>query len=346
MSSTKETREDPLEEILRLREENLERERELAERISQIRQQIGTGEVTTGDAVKDFIVATGSYEYPETEEFLRALKERADSNIGQQVLVVRRTKRKMFDIKHFASDAHHCFPEPEHYMIDRIWQLGVLKSVVELDLGGQDVFPRLIFPMEFYAEKSNEYRREEWKKEEGPITIDWMQLVLKKYRVPSPYHIDDLCVYGEKTLEPELYFGEQVRLYFKTPNWIRFGEDLEGAEERFDISKVKEEHINLERDLDVSYASACHLLGVQAPEEFQTRYDARIREEKSGIIGELEKLTKQSRPKKGAIESCLKRALELGMDREESTIELEKGVTLNVPKYISGLAEKYKIEAA
>ena len=340
----------------RKRSEELE-----SEKIEKIRRRIISGE-STGDKIKDFVIAVHGSIEEEDERPYRQLEEMLRGKKMEQMLVVNES-----------IESYHkggCFGGIGGTNVESTLRLGVLNSgkltleVGDVDLKilsilsswiNEDKGPKIIIPTKNYALK--ESRSEKWGLNKGNIIIPYSKFL-------------DFDPKGGKTEPNGFAFRSDMNANHSSRLLIMVGEK--------DVSKYFKSTKSLYKD-DFSYVAALDLLGIkeQAPADFIVGYYKEIGEAKGHIIESLKKLTSKEKKLMDAtdyrkfrgdreimdeiafrlnapfdkledttrsIESLLKSAVELGMHSEPLVLDGERpGETLNVPEYITQMCKRYEI---
>ena len=134
----------------------------------------------------------------------------------------------------------------------------------------------------------------------------------------------------DKLPKLEVLFGDEVELYFSVEKTF-FEHYLE------DRSEAWKKHLLEERGyVEGEYLVALNLLGVEAPARFKQKYDAQVQRHRDQVLEGI-------RSQKNAPQ-YLKQALELGLHKEEQTIQLEPGISMNLPEYLRTQCNKHGIK--
>lgn len=328
--------------------------------MEDIRQRILAGE-STGDKIKDFVIAVHGSIEEDAERPYRQLEQMLKGKGGEQVLVVNES-----------IESYHrggCFGGVGGTNVESDLRLGVLNSsdlaleIGDVDLeipsilfsGNENKGPRLILPTKNYALR--ESRSKKWGLNEGEVII-------------PHYNFLDFDPKGEKTESNGFAFRSDMNANRSSRLLVMVGKK--------DVSKYFRSTRSLYKD-DFSYVAALDLLGIkeQAPADFIVGYYKEVGEAKGHIISSLKKLTSEEKKLMDAtdyskfrgdrelmdevafrlnapfdrlkdttrsIESLLKSAVELDMHSEPLVLDGERpGETLNVPEYITTMCKRYKI---
>ncbi|MEA3248682.1 MAG: hypothetical protein U9Q73_03185 [Nanoarchaeota archaeon] len=331
-----------IQKILELSNKSSSAQSEAFEKLKQLQEKIRGGD-STGDKIRDFVIANLGTLSPEAEEPYRETEARLKNRAGSQILVVKQSE----SIQGCPGITPPAYIDPRFIGVDTKLKLGILTSGLELDIKEGSI----ILPTDKHAIKYDRYSRSKWKLKEGPISLNWYEfanLGKEVHRRMTPLS-NDLSAHFEHGLT--LHLEEEVEKYF--------GGD---------------------RHLDTSYVEALNLLGHEAPERFIKKYDGEVYRTRVGVINKLEELTSREaklnyeirsiygsmededyagvvsiRPimklkemklkeTREGIQRYLKQGIELGMHRGDLKIEQKPGMEINVPAYISGMCGKYQVE--
>lgn len=231
---------------------------------------------------------------------------------------------------------------------DTLILMGVVEASPELDFE-EATMGRILLPAEKHVVQDNRFGSlsnwEKWQLESGPI--------------PIPLHE---FISSEGFLESFLSLSKPDYKYI------------------FHIGREVEQYFRKALSLNSSFVKALSLLGIGAPEEFVKMHEEIVRKEKIYLLNNLERLIsleskledeiskmdakvgkndfvedsvdaffatykqrEDLKKTKGRIGICLKEAIELNMHKDPWKLEWKnKGITMDVPKYILGLCESYK----
>ena len=342
--------ESDIQDILELDNKSSFAQSEASEKLRRLQEKIKRGD-STGDRIKDFVIANLGTLFPEAEEPYRKIEERLKNGEGHQILVVWQSE----SIHGCTGIVSSQYLDPMFIGIDTELKLGVLTSGLELNIKEG----KIIFPTEKYVKKEDGNSRKKWELKEGPITLDWYEFT---------------------SLDKEIY-----RRSTKMPNdFAHLKNSL-----IFHLGKEVEQYFEGDSYLDTSYVEALNLLEHKAPERFRKKYDEELYQTRVRIINKLEELTERE-VKLGAeiksiygsiknggfmmggaitivededdarvvsigprmklkeiieeIQEYLKQGIELGMQKGSLRIEQKPRMEVNIPSYISGMCEKYKVE--
>ncbi len=241
------------------------------------------------------------------EREFEQLKEKLKGKTGQQVLAVSQ-KEECSEMCHGFGPCH-----AEQTHIETTLHLGILTAEPQqADSGGVTI------PTERHAHKGGHLRRR-WELTEGGIYVSFSEIANLGVRIREGTRSGhDDFQHGFN-----IYAGEDAAEYFR-----RGGIDEEEAR----IHRKFGEKLPIDR----SYAYALKLLGQPVPEDFSRALEADSKKEIEKIINAL--LSEKE------VEANLQKAFELGLHRTPRTETLRRGITADVPEYILGLCERYKIE--
>jgi hypothetical protein len=340
-----------IQNILELSNKSSSAQSEAFEKLKRLQEKIRGGD-STGDKIRDFVIANLRTLSPEAEKPYRETEARLKNGVGSQILVVNQSE----SIHGCPGIVAPAYINPMFIGIDTELKLGVLTSGLELDVKEGNI----ILPTDKHAIKYDRYSRSKWKLEEGPISFSWYEFAnlgkeVQRRMTPMP---NDLSAHFEHGLT--LHLREEVEQYF-----------------------------GVNRHLDTSYVEALNLLGHEAPERFRKKYDEEVYQTRVGVINKLEELTGREAKLNSEIESIygsmkhggfmrggaltmvededdarvvsmgprmklketreeiqryLKQGIELCMHTGNLKIEQKPGMEINVPAYISGMCEKYQVE--
>jgi len=235
------------------------------------------------------------------------LKERLKGKTGQQVLTVSQEER----CSQMCHGFGQCSGFPTH--IETTLSLGMVTAEPQqADSGG------ITIPTERHACKGG-YLHRRWELKEGPICVGFSEIANLGTRIREGTRSG----HGNFQYGFNIYAGEEAAEYFR-----RGGMD----EEEFRIRRKFEEKLPIDR----SYVRALELLGQPLPEDFSRAQEADRKKEIDKLINAL--LSEKE------VEGNLRRAFELGLHRTPRTETLKRGITVDVPDYLLGLCERYKIE--
>lgn len=202
----------------------------------------------------------------------------------------------------------------------------MLTSDIELSQREKDI----IIPAKGYVKRSGRFwsSQERWELKEGPIIIRGYEALDLKEKIPKR----GVPVVLSTEFNP---FKSEPSTSFQRALWLYAGEEVE---QYF-------KHAKYER-LDTSYAEALALLGLEAPAEFKEAHEREQHQKKLHIISRLRELRAEENTKKrrDEIQRYAREAIELRMHEGDLTLELEPGVKLNVPEYISSICRQYGME--
>jgi len=333
---------------------------EAGKKLQNLRKRIIDGE-TTGDKIKDFVIAVHSSIDKEAEKPYRQLEEMLQGKEGEQVLVVNESLESYQEGLMGGTN------------VESTLELGVLCSenltleIGELDIEMPSFFssrknkrenkgPRLILPTKNYA--SGEPYSDKWELSEGNIIIPYFDFL-------------DFDPEGEKTMSDCFAFRSDQMPHHSSRLLIKVG--------REDVSDYFKSSMSLYKD-DFFYVKALDLLGIkdQSPRDFLIGYESEIGETKGDIISSLKELviqerklvdatdyskfrgnkelmdevafklnapTEKLRETRRNIKGRLEAAINLDMHVEPLNIDGERpGEILDVQKYITEMCKSYEVE--
>lgn len=335
--------EQEVDTILELDAKVLKIENERKADIETLTEKIIKHEGSTGDPIRDFVIATHHDISKEAEQPYRALEEMLKGKEGEQVLVVNEEIKKNYGNGSFR----------EYVSVESTLRLGILTSDIIFEIGdgknnsflmissshGRDNFtgPRIILPTKRYAEKCDE----------RALPYDW-SLTDGEIQIPN-IEFCDFDINGEKTMPKGMDFGMEGYGISSRKLLVRVG--IENVADYFRSNK------SLYRD-DFSYVEALRLLRKknQAPKEFLIGYNKEIKEEKGNILTKLKELvykeerlkdseeTQTKWPVTREIKSNLERAVKLDMHQKKLIINEEiPGQTFNARTFIRTLCKQYEV---
>lgn len=361
-----------IQEILDLGTKTSSVQSEAVKKFKKLQAKIKTG-ATTGDRIKDFVIAYlgfNSLPTQEAEKPYRTIEAQLKNKTGKQILVVKQHET----ITGCPGIVAPASIRPMNIGIQTEMSLGILTSGLELDIANGDV----IFPTKKHVTKYD--YQDKWELNKGSIVLKCHENFL---------YLMDLGKEVETRLEAvpnnsswyqygmTIHVGNEVEDYFRRGSLNRF----------FPISH----HLKTDKKqpVNMTYVEALKLIGQEIPEGIKGEYEQEISEKRKGIITEIEKLVlKESRLEErikaiyrsaegggfmqdGAIvvvededdakivswgerealnetrreiQSHLKKAIEFDMHKGDLRIEQRLGVEFNVNAYIAGMCEKYKVE--
>lgn len=334
--------EQEVDTILELDAKVLKIENERKADIKTLTEKIIKHEGSTGDPIRDFVIATHHDISKEAEQPYRALEEMLKGKEGEQVLVVNE------EIKNDYGNGSSRYINVESTLrlstltSDKVrFEIGnVEEHILDFSLShGRDNFtgPRIILPTERYAEKCDE----------RALPYDW-SLADGEIQIPNiEFHSFDID--GEKTMSEGMDFEHENGIRSSRKLLIRVG--------RKNVADYFKSNRSLYRD-DFSYVKALRLLGIenQAPKKFVIGYNKEIKEEKGNILTKLKELvheeerlkdskeTQTKWPVTREIKSNLERAVKLDMHQKKLIINGEiPGESFNARTFIRTLCKQYEV---
>lgn len=238
---------------------------------------------------------------------LEQLKEKLKGKTGQQVLTVTQEEKCSVMCHGFGP----CSGGQTH--IETTLNLGILTAEPQpADSGGIDL------PTEKHAHKGG-YFRTRWELTEGKIYVSFSDIATLGREIREGIRGG----HGNFQHAFNIYAGDKVAAYFRRDGM---------TEKEFKFCTRGERSSAMDR----SYAFALKLLGQPVPEDFSKALEADRKKEIDTLINAL--LSEKD------VESNLRKAFELGLHRTPRIEPLRRGITADVPEYIRGLSERYKIE--
>lgn len=218
--------------------------------IDDLRCEIKRGK-STGDKVKDYILAQYGSLDEECAKPLRDLEEKIKGNVGKQVLTILQVE----GIRGCPGIVAPQRIDPLFIGIDMTRSLGFLKGDLELNVNNGDI----IIQTENHVES---YNNGKWKLKDGSIKLKYFSLKNLGKEVQRTTHSvpNDFSYKWQEALL--LYVGYEVEKLFR-------GDGIRG--------------------MDLSYVHALKLLEAKIPEDFREKYDNAILRQKIEIINALEK---------------------------------------------------------
>lgn len=263
-------------------------------KLDEIKDAIKSGE-STGDKLKDYLIFIGAQlpngeftrlGYENIEKGLRELSTRVHENKGKQILLIRQDKK----VSGCTGFGGRGFKEQEDN-----FELGVVNGDVlfNLDRGiNVGMNNDVVIPTCKKVVKSSNHYRNKWelKEEDVGFGIVYLWSIGKKLEIGFGRMEDDFSFESGKGLL--YYLGDEVPLFFS----LRAGH-IEYIVDNLRTKKLGDKELNEVRkvvgtvnDIDPFYVDALNLLGLEAPNNFQEVYNARIYKEKLGIVNTLREL--------------------------------------------------------
>lgn len=349
-----------IQDILRLRNKGSSFKSEASEKFKQLQEKINSGE-STGDKITDFVIANlGSFS-PKDEKPYRETEAKFRDAAGSQVLIVKQDKGD-----YMGTIGQGC-SEPSLTIIDETLTLGILKSGLKLDIQKGEI----IFPTDKHVIKRGNYSNNKWGLTEGPISLNCYEFTYLRNYVKTGILIPPQVIITRDNPNFNhglmFYLGKEVEKYFERENPFGTGRTLldlsyvealnllgheapERFKEKYDkevyqtklglINKLEElTEIEAELDGNIKFVYGSIKDGAfihdGALVKVENKKDATFVSMKYWI--ELEDVRRD-------IQSWLKESIELGMHKEDLTIKKKPGIEINVPDYIKGMCEKYKVD--
>lgn len=260
---------------------------------------------------------------PEYEKQYETLRGILEGHAGEHVLVVSQ------------SVYQHGLKAVPLACVDTTLKLGVLTSN-ELEIGDVGVVrgtKNIILSTGKYAERypSQTLR---WELREGPMILDWYKDNLADLNRRQPIKnygpLGDLSINLENISASFVDVGTEVGQFFMTPGFP------------WGI---------------ISYGLALEMLEEKVPEEFRKLYEAGMSEATSNVLNRLRWVsgvmelgsTNSIGAKRQQLEQeirfHLKHAVDLRLHERELELEIEPGITIKVPEYVSEMCRIYEVQA-
>jgi hypothetical protein len=319
---------------------------EARNKLKDLAERIKKGE-STGDTVRDFVIAHSLAVCPDAEKQYRTLLEKFKA--GSRFLIVE--KREAM---------HGCpgiIPPPrseyERFMhIDTELKLGVLISGVELDINSGNI----VFPTEKYARR-HDWRSDKWELKQGKLGLAWYRIseLNRDFREKLSRKFPWLCSSDSIQIfagdEASSYFCSKIALYaeallllgVEAPEKFSEQYNKELRKKRIGLVNKLEELANAEAQLtgriDYVYKAASGGEGI-----IMENGAACVVSGKDDAFFVTLNARDKLNETRAEIQRCLNNALDLRMHNCDLILEQKPGMEMNVAKYISGMCEKYKVE--
>ena len=282
--------------------------------VAALKACIVNGE-SLGNPIKDYLfVQYGMTEFPGVEEQLKKLSDKIKAYNDQQVMVLY-TKEEVI-----SKGDGGCFGGGDLTRLEITGQqLGILNGELKFNLTNGNI----VLPTNKHVQKGDDLHIWDvsgfsWEVKEGNIAISG-------YHYQPSYFMED-----HKLSKPKILLGDEVELYFSVGSSY-FEQYLSSRNEAWKNHLLEDNnYINNE------YLSALNLLGISVPERFQQKYDTRVERQRTKV---LEQIKNQKEAK-----HYLPQALELSLHKEPREIQLEPGITMNLPEYIRAQCDKHGIK--
>ncbi|PIU72904.1 hypothetical protein COY26_02430 [Candidatus Woesearchaeota archaeon CG_4_10_14_0_2_um_filter_33_10] len=281
---------------------------------------------------------------------------------GSQILVVKQDKGD-----YMGTIGPGC-SKPSLTIIDETLTLGILKSGLELDIQKGEI----IFPTDKHVIKRGNYSSDKWELKEGPISLNCCEFTYLRNYVKTgsliPPQVIITVDHPDFNHGLRFYLGKEVEKYFERETLLVFTYlDTSYVEALELLGKKAPARFRKEYDKEV-YQTNVGI--INKLEELTLREDklnceikkindniknkgvaledldgGRIRyiyEDKLGIYSGIER-SKLNKTRE-EIQTYLRQSIELGMHKEDLTIKQKPGIEINVPAYINGMCEKYKVD--
>lgn len=270
-----------LEKLLRARPRNAHAHAAVEKKLLTYRQRIAQGEFSTGDPIRDHLIAISGIYYSyekELEKELRSLDRNLRAHEGEQTLIVNNRYVKSCISEGCGRIAGGIGNIP--YLDKSYLQLGLVaggldfryqwqhnESYQSYRVKGNVIIPSrrtVVWDYEKSSERSTKLPTK-WKRKEGPLVIEGTHaLVVPKEKREDQKRWDNRSFYfhvfvGNKTVE----------MYFRLAGEMDDDEIIEQTIKSGDKSRTYSRY-------DPSYARALRLLGLNVPVTFQRALENRV----------------------------------------------------------------------
>lgn len=357
------TLESDIQDILRLRNKGSSFKSEASEKFKQLQEKINSGE-STGDKITDFVIANlGSFS-PKDEKPYRKTEAKFRDAAGSQVLIVKQDKGDYMGVI-----GQGC-SKPSLTIIDETLTLGILKSGLKLDIQKGEI----IFPTDKHVIKRGNYSNNKWGLTEGPISLNCYEFTYLRNYVKTGILMPPqvIITMDNPNFNHGLmfYLGKEVEKYFERENYLGMGRTLldisyvealnllgheapKRFKEKYD-KKVYQTNVGIINKLEELTLREdklnCEIKKINdniknkgvALDDLDGGKVRHIYKDEIGIFSgkERSKLNKT----REEIQTYLRQSIELRMHKEDLTIKKKPGIEINVPDYIKGMCEKYKVD--
>lgn len=310
-----------LEELLQARQQSKAAQDAAQQKNQELRQKVKDGSYSTGDSIKDYLLAAfGVIEEPEFEAKLRRWQEAVQLHQGEQVLVVGETYKK------HGEDG--CFSSSYYLLSGRYLQLGIINGTV----GWEYAKSQVIIPTEktvkmgsgFVSEYHSEYSPQ-WNLHSEHLTIEAEDLFTSRLNQ------------GNRFSQCEVLVGNrQVELYFYL-NRIYGEGTLEKIAEGYERETPK-------WNLDLGYVPALELLKLEVPFDFKIAADKEDPQRQENIFREIYELTLKPGTEPQTLKQKVEYALQAGIHEKYMVMEgPRRGISIHSAEFLRGLCEEYQI---
>jgi hypothetical protein len=305
-----------------------------------IKTRIKTGKETTGDRIKDFVIYANGRVNKDIEAAYKRLDEMLKNKANKQILVV----NEVTEVKDLLEKHYLCCPgdegEEKGFMPPfkdiaktETLRLGVLlEDCLSFDLETQ----KFAFPVGKHAVQFDK-NHNKWKIVAENISLHAHEIILldeKLYQEGKKHAIYSDLHGNSRSERLFVYVDEEVEKYFSEPRI-----DPEKC-----FSKLKFQKMNL------SYIDALKLLNLEVPKKFLDAHDQERIDAKKRALDDIEHVLAEKPEPAYWNAACdhmravLDHAISLGMHTDESTMPgKQKGTTINVKEYITGLCKTYGV---
>ncbi|MFH1072908.1 MAG: hypothetical protein V1743_05775 [Nanoarchaeota archaeon] len=294
--------------------------------LETVRESLLSGAESTGDKIRDFVIVNQRSLSSEQEKQYRDLDARLRDHVGNQVLLVSQHSYQEPLI-------HYAFAPSERELMKTVEikteELGVLTGGLEFDLKNG----MIVLPTARYAKRSED---KEWSLVEDAIRFHWLEMAGSSRPYPADACLDLLLralpETERQTKSLQIFLGQEVaQYYYRTGN------------------------------PDVAYTYALDLLCLEVPGDFRKAYEEHLRCQREHVFMDLKDLIQRigrfkekkenilnyahlRQEKEKGIREQLQKAIKLDMHRIPLVIATRPGMSIDVPQYILGYCEEYRIE--
>lgn len=284
--------EEEINEILKEQSKSSESQKERTEQLSFLREKIKNGEESTGDPIKDFMLAYYLEQKMGVEEKIISLEKDISNNQGIQIFVIK--EEGIYHPPRINSYVMYCMPPMGNMGKNKEENIGILDGNLSFNMKAGN----LLIPTKEYVARGNNLMNINTKRGEGlqkgPIKINYTEFVYLNESIPDTGSSHNSRIFNSLRI---LIGDEFITYFYKMPTTFDYyGKKFwELIEKKMDGKQVQKEIDNLTngKQVDSFYYEALKLLGQKVPKEYQERYDKQIYEEKVEIINKLNKLIEE-----------------------------------------------------
>lgn len=314
-----------LEKLLQAQQESKAAMKAAQLKIRELQLEIKRGSDSTGDPVKDYVIAAfGMIGEPNIEDRLKRWQEVVEQHQGEQVLAVGETYQK------HGEDG--CFSSSYYLGSDRYLQLGVINGPLRFDYGQDQIIVPTGKTVKNGSRFVTSYHSEwqpQWKLHSEPIIIEDDDLLV------SRRNSDRECSRFEVLIGNEL-----VGLYFKVCHsyqWVYHEHTLN------EIAKGPKQY-PLDDRPDLSYVPALELLGVEIPFNFKLAADKANPQRQEKFFREIYELSLKPETEPQALKQKLEYALQVGIHEKPIAVDgSRRGISIHSIEFLRGLCEEHQI---